>query len=58
MELIITMITYEDLDKASKKFYPNDVMLRYAFKRGAIYFMKEVCPELEEEMDIPRITLD
>lgn len=52
------MITYKDLEKASKEFYPDDVWLRYAFKRGAIYFMKEVCPELEEEMDIPRITLD
>lgn len=52
------MITYENLDKTSKELYPNDVMLRYAFKRGAIYFMKEVCPELEKEMNIPRITLD
>lgn len=57
-EKTLTAPTYKELEEMSKKRYPSDPGKRIAFRGGALWFMKEVCPEVEDSMGIPKTTLD
>lgn len=54
------MLTYKDIKIEAKKRYPDnkDIWNRVAFINGAMFYMRNVCPENEADMDVPYVTLD
>ena len=52
------MLTYKDLKEEARKRYPGEVWQRIAFINGAIFFMKNVCPEKEKDMNIGYVSQD
>lgn len=57
-EKTLTAPTYKELEEKSKERYPSDPGKRIAFRCGALWFMRETCPEVEDSMGIPYVTLD
>lgn len=52
------MLTYKEVQEEAVRRYPDNIWNRIAFTNGALYFMRQVCPEKEKEMEISYATQD
>jgi len=54
------MLTYQDIRDEARRRYPDgsNIWERIAFVNGAMFFMRNVCPEKETEMNVPYVTQD